>query len=460
MAGMLVSHDATATIGSGQTTSNAIEGRHYGAWLAVMPAAFTGTQVSFTASVDGTTYQTLKTTTGTTVAVDVTASISVPLPPEVGHARWFKLVSNAAEGAARTIRLIGKGVASAPVRAAAGGGGAGTEYTEGDTDGSITGGAILWEDTGDTLRAVSAAKPLPVNLVSGSSAGTEYVEDAAAPANPSAGALSLRRRDTLSGAEVSADLDWVTANATAKGELYVKQTDAVPVTDNGGSLTVDGTVAVSNMVAAATQFAEDSPHANGDLGTLVFGVRKDVRASNVGTDGDYAPFQVNAQGDIRVDGSAVTQPVSGTFWQATQPVSGTFWQATQPVSGTVAVSNLPAVQPVSDNGSSLTVDETGSAASVATVDATDAAATLAASSATRRGLLVRNESPDPLYLKYGSGADWQSSFTDVVAPMTAWSMRAPIYTGVVSGVWKPKNPAVPRSSGGVSGTAYVTDVSV
>ena len=38
---------------------------------------------------------------------------------------------------------------------------------------------------------------------------------------------------------------------------------------------------------------------------------------------------------IKVDGSAVTQPVSGTFWQATQPVSGTFWQATQPISGTV-----------------------------------------------------------------------------------------------------------------------------
>lgn len=52
---------------------------------------------------------------------------------------------------------------------------------------------------------------------------------------------------------------------------------------------------------------------------------------------------------VKVDGSAVTQPISGsvtvlntsipvtgTFWQATQPVSGTFWQATQPVSGTVA----------------------------------------------------------------------------------------------------------------------------
>jgi hypothetical protein len=40
-------------------------------------------------------------------------------------------------------------------------------------------------------------------------------------------------------------------------------------------------------------------------------------------------------GRMPVDGSGITQPVSGTFWQATQPVSGTFWQATQPVSGTV-----------------------------------------------------------------------------------------------------------------------------
>jgi len=45
----------------------------------------------------------------------------------------------------------------------------------------------------------------------------------------------------------------------------------------------------------------------------------------------------------KVDGSAVTQPVSGTFWQATQPVSGTFFQATQPVSGTF----WQATQPVS-----------------------------------------------------------------------------------------------------------------
>src|SRR5690349_6200416 len=44
----------------------------------------------------------------------------------------------------------------------AGGGSAGTEYTEGDTDTTITGTAIMWEDASDTLRSVSMAKALPV----------------------------------------------------------------------------------------------------------------------------------------------------------------------------------------------------------------------------------------------------------------------------------------------------------
>ena len=39
----------------------------------------------------------------------------------------------------------------------------GAQYTEGDVDATITGNAILWEDVADTLRAVSAANPLPVD---------------------------------------------------------------------------------------------------------------------------------------------------------------------------------------------------------------------------------------------------------------------------------------------------------
>lgn len=44
----------------------------------------------------------------------------------------------------------------------------GTQYTEGGTDTTITGTAIMWEDTSDTLRVVSASKPLPVSIISGS----------------------------------------------------------------------------------------------------------------------------------------------------------------------------------------------------------------------------------------------------------------------------------------------------
>lgn len=38
-------------------------------------------------------------------------------------------------------------------------------YTEGDTDATITGPVVMWEDAADTLRAVSAAKPLPVGVI-------------------------------------------------------------------------------------------------------------------------------------------------------------------------------------------------------------------------------------------------------------------------------------------------------
>jgi hypothetical protein len=57
---------------------------------------------------------------------------------------------------------------------------------------------------------------------------------------------------------------------------------------------------------------------------------------------------LNSSGAAKVDGSGVTQPVSGTFWQATQPVSGTFWQATQPVS-IASLPALPANQSVNVN---------------------------------------------------------------------------------------------------------------
>lgn len=47
---------------------------------------------------------------------------------------------------------------------------------------------------------------------------------------------------------------------------------------------------------------------------------------------DIADRAARLLGHVTVDNFPATQAVTGTFWQTTQPVSGTFWQATQPVS--------------------------------------------------------------------------------------------------------------------------------
>lgn len=83
-----------------------------------------------------------------------------------------------------------------------------------------------FRDASNKRVTVSATNPLPVVGSGGGGSGTEYTEDAAAVANPVGGVKMLRRRDTLTAAEVSADGDIIAANATAKGEAYVKDTDA------------------------------------------------------------------------------------------------------------------------------------------------------------------------------------------------------------------------------------------
>lgn len=62
---------------------------------------------------------------------------------------------------------------------------------------------------------------------------TQYTEDAVAAANPVGTALNLVRQDTLAGL-VSADGDNVSARGTNKGELYVKHFDGIRIVDTGG----------------------------------------------------------------------------------------------------------------------------------------------------------------------------------------------------------------------------------
>lgn len=125
--------------------------------------------------------------------------------------------------------------------------GGGTQYDEGVTDATITGTAAMWEDGSDTLRAISMAKPLPVQP------GTSV---------------------------------------------------AFPVTDNSGSLTVDGAVTANagtnlntsalaleaggNLAAAATSLAiiddwDETDRAKVNIIVGVAGVAANAGPASAGT---------------------------------------------------------------------------------------------------------------------------------------------------------------------------------
>jgi hypothetical protein len=140
--------------------------------------------------------------------------------------------------------------------------GGGTQYTEGDTDASITGTAMLWEDGSDTLRAVSVGKPLPV-----SDAG---------------GALTV---------------------------------------DNGGTFAVQ----VDGNALTALQLIDDPVATLGTTtytetttkGMIVGAVRRDADTTLVDTTNEVGPLQMDAAGRLKVEvfdgGESHTVDNAGTF---------------------------------------------------------------------------------------------------------------------------------------------------
>ena len=205
----------------------------------------------------------------------------------------------------------------------------------------------------NAVTVTDGAGALNVICDSGCAGGTQYTEDAVAAADPVGTALNMVRADALA-AVTTTDGDNVAARGTNKGELYVKHVDAIPITDNAGSLTVDGTVTITDGAGAVNvicdsgcggpaTFADNAAFTFGTTSIGITGYVFDDVAVNAATENSAAaprmasnrvPYgiirdgagnergaNVTAGNALVVDGSAVTQPVSGTFWQATQPVS-------------------------------------------------------------------------------------------------------------------------------------------
>ena len=181
-------------------------------------------------------------------------------------------------------------------------------------------------------------------------------------------------------------------------------TGVLSVDDNGGSLTVDGTVtanagtgtmAVSNAGTFAVQdsqvVADNAGFTDGTTKVFVTGYIYDEVAGTALTENDAAAARINvnraqvgivedgvtrgryatvsAANALKVDGSAVTQPVSGTVTATPSGAAAVVGSGTEATAQRVTIAtDSTGVLSVDDNGGSLTVDGTVAVSGTVTVD--------------------------------------------------------------------------------------------
>ena len=269
--------------------------------------------------------------------------------------------------------------------------GGGVQYTEADTDASITGTAVLWEDGSDTLRAVSAAKPLPIG-----DAGGSLTVDGSVAVSAVSGTVAVTQSGTWdevgindSGNSITVDnatISVVGSGTEATAQRVTIATDStgvLSVDDNGGSLTVD----TPGGFGGGVQYTEGET----DLTVTGNAIMWRDEDSLLQTTSTAMPLPVNlvadsgnsltvddGSGSLTVDGTlAVTQ--SGTWDEvgindsgnsitvdnATISVVGTGTEAT--AQRVTIATDSTGVLSVDDNGSTLSIDDGGG---IITVDGT------------------------------------------------------------------------------------------
>jgi hypothetical protein len=223
------------------------------------------------------------------------------------------------------LQVDANGYLKVNIKAGAGSGGTASTDDAAFTAGSGSGTPMMAFATSDTVDsgdvgvlAMDTNRNLKVSIEAdsvGIGGGTQYTEDAAAAADPVGNMAMAVRADSLA-AVTSTDGDNIALRATNNGELYVKQTDAVPITDNGGSLTVDGSVTVSGTVTAdlsATDNAVlDQIELNTSYGDIVGGgVEASALRVTIANDSTGVLSIDDNGGSITVDGT-VTANLSAT----------------------------------------------------------------------------------------------------------------------------------------------------
>lgn len=133
----------------------------------------------------------------------------------------------------------------------------------------------------------------------------------------------------------------------------------VNIVQNTGTALSTAANQTSIINKLAQFYAEDTAHVNGDAGYMALSVRKDVEGALVGTDGDYAPLQVDSLGRLRTISGSLILP-AGADRSGSITTGGT--------AQTLAAANSSRIGLTVQNTSTgeLRIKEDGSAASMIT----------------------------------------------------------------------------------------------
>ena len=228
---------------------------------------------------------------------------------------------------------------------------------------------------------INSTNPLPVYIASGSSGGSS-----------SSGVIGTTTTPNVS---TLADPTTPAHQAAVLG----------PGVSGTYALTVQGVAAGTPLPVSGTFWQATQPISAAAL-PLPAGAATLAKQPALGTAGTAASDVITIQGiasmvAIKVDGSAITQPVSIATAVA---VTGAFYQATQPVSLASSV--------VTTNG--------GGTSTVTAVAASTTVATALAANAARRKWIITNDTASIMYVKLGAGAA-ATSYTYALSPKTASS---------------------------------------
>lgn len=156
-------------------------------------------------------------------------------------------------------------------------------------------GVLSVDDNGSTLSIDDGAGSITVD-----NGGTFAVQATlAAETTKVIGTVNVAAAQTLATVTTVGAVTAIT-NALPAGTNAIGKLAANSGVDIGDvDVTTVGTI-TPGTASTSLGKAEDAAHTSGDVGVMSLAVRRDADTSLVGTDGDYAPLQVNAAGSLKV----------------------------------------------------------------------------------------------------------------------------------------------------------------